>query len=65
MKVRYRWKTDGGYFTTQDERTTEFLDLGRETVTEGGKLFWSYAPGEESELASRPVWDGQAFRARH
>lgn len=55
MKVRYRWTADGGYFLTQKEATAEILDLGRATVTEGGKLFWSYDPNEQGALADRPV----------
>ena len=55
MKVRYRWSADAGYFLTQKETTNEILDLGRATVTLGGKLFWSYEAGEENELRNRPV----------
>jgi len=55
MKVRYIWKTDGGYFLTQNDRTTEIIDLGPETVNEGAKLYWTYEPGEQSALAERPV----------
>lgn len=55
MKVRYRWTADGGYFLTEKETTAEVLDLGRETVTTGGKLFWSYEPGEQGALADRGV----------
>ena len=55
MKVRYRWSADAGYFFTQKETTNEILDLGRATVTSGGKLFWSYDPEEMSVLSDRPV----------
>jgi hypothetical protein len=55
MKVRYRWTADGGFFLSQTEHTSEILNLGRETVTEGGKLLWSYDPNEQSELEGRPV----------
>lgn len=55
VMVRYRWTADGGYFLTQKETTAEILNLGREAATEGGKLFWSYGSGEQSELANRPV----------
>jgi hypothetical protein len=55
MKVRYRWSADGGRFLTQSESTAEILDLGRETVTSGGKLFWSYDPSEQKALEDRPI----------
>lgn len=55
LKVRYRWTADGGYFLTEKETTAEILDLGRETVTAGGRLFWSYEPGEQGVLADRGV----------
>lgn len=55
LKVRYRWTADGGYFLTEDEHSAEVVSLGRETVTAGGKLFWSYEPGEEGALADRGV----------
>lgn len=55
MKVRYRWSADAGFFLTEKETTNEILDLGRATVTPGGKLFWSYEPGEQAELTNRPV----------
>jgi hypothetical protein len=55
MKVRYRWTTDGGFFIGTKEETSEILNYGRETVTEGGKLLWSYNPNEQSELENRPV----------
>ncbi|MDD5304449.1 MAG: hypothetical protein PHS14_15235 [Elusimicrobia bacterium] len=55
MKVRYRWTADGGYFRIQSEATNEIVDLGRETVTGGGKLFWSYKPDEQKALEDRPV----------
>lgn len=55
VTVRYRWTADGGHFLAQEETTTLIVDLGRETVTEGGKLFWSYAPGDQLELEGRPV----------
>ncbi len=55
MKVRYLWTANGGFFLTQKETTNEIFDLGRETVTTGGKLFWSYEPQEQAELAAREV----------
>lgn len=55
MKVRYRWSADAGYFLTQKETTNEILDLGRATVTSGGKLFWSYEEEELGVLSGRPV----------
>lgn len=55
MKVRYRWTADSGYFLTQNEATAEILDLGRTTVTDGGKLFWSYDPNEKAAIERAPV----------
>lgn len=55
MKVRYRWSADGGHFLTVSETTREIERLGRETSTMGGKLLWSYDPGEQIELSNRPV----------
>jgi hypothetical protein len=55
MKVRYRWSADAGRFLIQSETTREIVDLGRATVTEGGKLFWSYDPNEQKALEDRPV----------
>lgn len=55
LKVRYRWTADGGYFLTEKETTAEVVDLGRETVTAGGRLYWSYEPGEQGVLADRGV----------
>ena len=55
MKVRYRWSADGGYFLAQKETTNEILDLGRATVTSGGKLLWSYEEQELGVLSDRPV----------
>ncbi len=55
MKVRYRWTTDGGFFLTVSETTREIVNLGQNTVTEDGKLFWSYDPGGQGALENRPV----------
>lgn len=55
MTVRYLWSADGGYFLTVSETTREIERLGRKTATGGGKLLWSYDPGEQSELSNRPV----------
>lgn len=55
VKLLYRWTANGGYFLTQNERSAEIVDLGREATTEGGKLFWSYEPGEQRELEDRSV----------
>lgn len=55
MKVRYRWTADGGYFLTEKETTAEVIDLGREVVTSGGRLYWSYEPGDQGALADRGV----------
>lgn len=55
LKVRYLWKASGGYFVTHNDQTTEIVDLGPETVNDGGKLYWTYEPGEQSALAEKPV----------
>ena len=55
MKVRYRWTADAGYFLAQKESTAEILDFGRETVTQGGKLFWSYDSNEKAAIERAPV----------
>lgn len=47
MKIRHHWKTDEGYFLTQQERTAEIISLGTECNFDDGKLFWSYDPDSD------------------
>jgi len=39
---RYRWTADRGSFRSWSETTHEIEEFGRESVNNGGKLYWRY-----------------------
>lgn len=52
---RYRWSADRGSFRSWSEVTHELEELGRETVNNGGKLYWRYDAADMQTFAPATV----------
>lgn len=52
---RYRWSADRGSFRSWSDTTHDLEELGRETVNNGGKLYWRYDPVDMQTFAPATV----------
>lgn len=52
---RYRWSADRGSFRSWSDTTHEIEEFGRETVNNGGKLYWRYGPVDMQTFAPATV----------
>lgn len=55
VTARYLWSADRGSFRSWSDTTHDLEEFGRETVNNGGKLYWRYDPVDMQTFAPATV----------